>query len=75
MAAGISNGHSQIRITVKGLPVGGKRRRVVDQRRRQVVARLELVDLILAVALGIGVVADEDLDFRVRDRECYKSRV
>jgi hypothetical protein len=33
----------------------------VDQGRRQVVALLELVDGIFAVALAVGVVADEDL--------------
>ncbi len=53
--------HSQIRIAIKPVPVWRKRRRVVHQRRRQVVARLERVDGVLAVALGVGAVADEDL--------------
>jgi len=53
--------HSHVRIAIKRLPVGRKRRRIVDQRRRQVVARVELVHGVLAVALGVGLLADEDL--------------
>ena len=53
--------HSHIRIAIKPVPVRRKRRRVVHQRRRQVVARLERVYGVLAVALGVGAVADEDL--------------
>ena len=56
-----SKQHSQIRIAIKPVPVRRKRRRVVHQRRRQVVARLERVYGVLAVALGVGAVADEDL--------------
>ncbi len=53
--------NSHVRIAIKPIPVRRKRRRVVDQRRRQVVALLELIHGVLAVALGIGAVADEDL--------------
>jgi hypothetical protein len=55
---------SHIRITKKRLPVRRKRRGIVDQRRRQVVARVEPVDGVLAVALRVGVGADEDLFIR-----------
>jgi len=53
--------HLHIRIAIKRLPVGRKRGRVVDQRRRQVVARVEPVHGVLAMALGVGLLADEDL--------------
>ncbi len=54
-------GNSHIRITKKRLPIRRKRRRIVNQRRRQVVARVKLVDGILAVALGVGIGTNQNL--------------
>lgn len=57
-------GHnSHFGIAVKGLAVGREGGGVVAQLRRQVVADLELVDAVLAVAGGVGALADEDLEF------------
>jgi hypothetical protein len=56
--------NSQVGVAVEGRIVRRKGRGIVAQGRRQVVALLELVDGIFAVALAVGVIADEDL-FRV----------
>lgn len=53
--------NSQVGVAVERRIVWCKGGGVVDQGRRQVVALLELVDVILAVALAIGVGADEYL--------------
>lgn len=50
-----------VRVTVKLLAVGRKGGRVVVVRGRQVGARVHVVDVVGAVARGVGTGADKDL--------------
>lgn len=51
-----------VRVAQEGLAVGREGGRVVPEAGRHVVARVQLVDLVRAVARRVGAVADEDLD-------------
>jgi hypothetical protein len=54
-------GHLHVRVAEERLAVRGKGGGVVDQLWGEVVACVELVNGVYAVALGVGLVTNEDL--------------
>ena len=54
----------EARVAVEALAVGREGARVLVPRRLERVARLHLVDAVVAAACGVDALADEDLDSR-----------